>query len=335
MKAPRYSFVVPMYNEAEVVRQFYSRLSAVMAELDGDAEVIFVDDGSTDETWPLLAALHESDPRVKVIRFARNFGHQLALSAGLDVASGDAVVVMDGDLQDPPEAVPDLIERWKEGYDVVYAVRERRLGERRLKTLQRQAYYRFLRKLAGIDIPVDAADFRLIDRQALNAFLRLRERNRYMRGMFSWIGFKQIGVPCDKAPRYAGTAKYSYRKLARLALDGIVSFSEVPLRAALGLGLLISFVAFALGVLAIITRLAGVYAVPGWASLVVVISLLGGIQLLVLGMMGLYIGRIYEEVKARPLYIIQELHGFSLPLTSAMLSRESTAHLARAFRPDL
>jgi polyisoprenyl-phosphate glycosyltransferase len=330
----RLSVVIPVFNEAENLKEMHSRLAGVLAELDCEVEIIFVDDGSNDLTPTLLTELHDADRQVKVVRFARNFGHQNAIRAGLDLAVGDAVIVMDGDLQDPPEAIPDLIQRWEEGYEVVYAVRERRLGERRFKTLQRKLYYRLLDRLAGIDIPVDAADFRLIDRRALDAFLQLRERNPYLRGMFSWIGFRQIGVPCDKAPRHAGKAKYSYRKLARLALDGVVSFSEAPLRLALVLGFCVSLTAFLLGVFALITRLVGVFVVPGWASILVVTSFLGGVQLLVLGLMGVYIGHIHDEVKARPLYIVRELRGFDVLGARSAASQSVIAHSSQQVARD-
>jgi polyisoprenyl-phosphate glycosyltransferase len=310
MDGPRYSFVVPVYNERETLPELHARLSAVLDELDGPSEVLFVDDCSTDGSSEILASLADRDPRVKVIGFARNFGHQIAISAGLDFALGEAVVVMDADLQDPPEVVPDLIAKWREGYEVVYAVREDREGEPWVKRRTAAWFYRVLRGLSSVDMPVDVGDFRLVDRRALDAFRALRERRRYVRGMFSWVGFRQAGVGYRRPERFAGEAKYSYRKSLVLAVDGIVSFSNVPLRVALWLGFVVSAASFAVGVFAIVAKLAGAFVVPGWASILVVISFLGGIQLVVLGMMGLYVGRIYEEVKARPLYIVRQAHGF-------------------------
>ena len=311
MERPRYSFVIPVYNEQETLRELYRRLRAVLDELDGDAEVLLVDDGSRDESYRILLDLHREDPRFKPITLTRNFGHQRAITAGLDFALGDAVIVMDGDLQDPPEVVPQLVERWREGYEVVYAVRERREGDPWLKRFLAAAFYRVLRRLTKMDMPVDVGDFRLVDRRALEAFRSLRERNRYVRGMFSWIGFRQTGVAYRRPERFAGETKYPFRKSLRLAVDGIVSFSEVPLRLALTTGFILSGLSFAVGVFAIVTKIGGFYTVPGWASLLVVVSFLGGVQLVLMGMMGLYVGRIYEEVKGRPLYLIREAHGLT------------------------
>jgi polyisoprenyl-phosphate glycosyltransferase len=308
--APRYSFVIPVCNEEETLPELERRLRAVLEELDGPAEVILVDDGSSDGSYELLADLSRRDPRFKVLRFTRNFGHQMAITAGLDRAAGDAVVVMDGDLQDPPELAPDLIAHWREGYEVVYAVRE----DRRVEAFWRRAaiglFYRILRRLSDVDIPPDAGDFRLIDRRALDEFRRMRENNRYVRGLFAWIGFRQIGVPYRREARYAGETKYPLRKLVKLGADGVLGFSNVPLRLTMALGFLVSGSSFVLGVVAIALRIAGVGIVPGWASVVVVVSFLGGVQLIVTGTMGLYVARIYEEVKGRPLYIVRESQGF-------------------------
>lgn len=309
MSGPRYSLVIPVYNEADSLPQLWSRLSAVMDRLDGAAEALFVDDGSTDRSRELLLEIHRRDPRCKVICLARNFGHQIAISAGMDFALGDATIVMDADLQDPPELIPDLIRRWQDGYEVVYAIRADRTAEPRLRRWAIMAFYRLLRRLTDVDIPLDAGDFRLIDRKALEAFKRLRESNRYVRGMVSWVGFRQTGVPYKREERYAGRTKYPLAKLLKLAADGIVSFSNVPLRVALVLGFIVSAGSFLLGLLAIVLKLSGVEIPAGWTSLVVIISFLTGVQLTLMGMMGLYVGRIYEEVKSRPLYVIQEAHG--------------------------
>lgn len=305
----RYSFVIPVFNEQETLPELWARLTAVIDELDGPTEVLFVDDCSTDGTRELLLGLQHDDPRVRVIRFARNFGHQVAISAGLDFAVGEAVIVMDADLQDPPEVVPELVAKWREGFEVVYAVREHRYGESWLKRVTAGAYYRMLQKLSSVEIPVDVGDFRLVDRRALDTFRSMRERNRYVRGMFSWIGFKQTGVEYERAERFAGDPKYSYRKSLRLAMDGLVSFSNAPLRLALIWGFVFSVVSFVAGIAAIVAKLEGAFVVPGWASIVVAVTFLGGIQLMVLGMMGLYVARIYDEVKSRPLYVIREAHG--------------------------
>lgn len=310
MSRIRYSFVIPVFNERETLPELHRRLSDVIETLDGEAELLFVDDCSFDGSYELLGELGREDPRIRVIRFARNFGHQVAITAGLDHAAGDAVVVMDADLQDPPEVIPDLIARWEEGYEVVYAVRERRSGESWLKRSTASWFYRVLRRIAHVEMPLDAGDFRLVDRRAVDAFRSMRERARYVRGMFSWVGFRQIGVPYSRSERFAGEPKYSYRKSLTLAVDGLVSFSSAPLRAALVAGFAFSTLAFALGVFAVVAKIAGAFVVPGWASILVVVSFLGGVQLTVIGMLGLYVGRIYEEVKARPIYIVRETIGF-------------------------
>jgi glycosyltransferase involved in cell wall biosynthesis len=302
----RYSFVIPVFNERETLPELHRRLLEVIDGLDGEAELVFVDDCSRDGSYEALAELSREDPRIRILRFARNFGHQVAITAGLDHAVGDAVIVMDADLQDPPEVVPDLVARWHEGYEVVYAVRARRSGESWLKRTTAAWFYRLLRWIAHVEMPLDAGDFRLIDRRAADAFRSMRERARYVRGMFSWVGFRQIGVPYDRAERYAGEPKYSYRKSLTLAIDGLVSFSNAPLRVALVAGFVFSSLSFLVGVFAIVAKLSGAFVVPGWASLLVAISFLGGIQLTLMGMLGLYVGRIYEEVKARPIYILRE-----------------------------
>jgi dolichol-phosphate mannosyltransferase len=306
----RYSFVIPVFNERDTLPELHRRLSDVIEGLDGEAELLFVDDASYDGSYDVLAELGRSDPRVRVIRFARNFGHQVAITAGLDHAAGAAVVVMDADLQDPPEVVPELIARWQEGYEVVYAVRARRTGESWLKRTTAAGFYRLLRWIAHVEMPLDAGDFRLVDRRAVDAFRSMRERARYVRGMFSWVGFRQIGVPYERPERFAGKPKYSYSKSLTLAVDGLVSFSNAPLRVALIAGFVFSSLSFLVGVFAIVSKLAGAFVVPGWASILVAVSFIGGIQLTLMGMLGLYVGRIYEEVKARPIYIVRETVGF-------------------------
>jgi dolichol-phosphate mannosyltransferase len=310
------SFVIPVHNEQHNVAELHRRLDAVLASLGEDAELIFVDDGSGDATYPLLVELNGMDPRVKVVRLSRNFGHQLAISAGLDLAAGDAVVVMDGDLQHPPETVPALVARWREGYDVVYGVMQSR-PEGWLKRTTAGLFYRLLARLVRIDVPAAAGDFRLVDRRAVAAFKAMRETNRYVRGMFSWVGFRQTSVPYDVPPRHAGRSSYTFTRMLKLAADGIFSFSTRPLRLVLGLGFVVSVCAVLFGIASLVSKYAGVYVVPGWVTLVLVTSFIGGVQLFVLGMVGEYIGRIYDEVKRRPLYLVSDLHGFArdqLPL---------------------
>jgi glycosyltransferase involved in cell wall biosynthesis len=310
MQAPRYSFVIPVLDEEATLPELFSRLTAVMGQLDGDAEAILVDDGSTDRTYELLVEQNARDPRFKAIRFARNFGHQIAITAGLDFAAGEATVIMDADLQDPPEVVFDLIERWRDGYEVVYAIREDRAGDSLFKRVTAGAFYRALRRLTQVDIPANVGDFRLVDRRALDEFRALRESNRYVRGMFTWIGFRQTGVRFSRSERFAGKTKYPYRRSLKLGIDGLISFSDVPLRIALTFGFLVSAAALVFGIVAIALKIAGNSSlVPGWASVVVATAFLGGVQLIVIGMMGLYVGRIYEEVRGRPLYIVRDVSG--------------------------
>ncbi|HET8653177.1 MAG TPA: glycosyltransferase family 2 protein [Gaiellaceae bacterium] len=308
---PRYSVVVPVYNEDETLPELARRLGAMLDALGETWEVLVVDDASQDDTFRLLLELHQRDERFKPIRLARNFGHQAAISAGIDLALGDAVVIIDGDLQDPPEVVPELVARWREGYDVVYGVRIRREGESWFKRITAALFYRLLQRMAQTDVPLDAGDFRLVDRRVVDAFTLLRERNRYVRGMFGWVGFNQIGVPYERDARYAGDRKYSYRKSLKLAVDGIVSFSTVPLRAVLAVGFVIALGSFLLGLFAIVSRIGGWYSTPGWASLLLAIALLGGVQLILTGVVGLYVGRIADEVKARPLYVVREAYGLA------------------------
>ena len=309
MAEPTYSFVIPVYNEEETLRALEERLRGLFEQLDGSAEVIFVDDGSSDRSWTVVAEIVARDPRFKALGFSRNFGHQMAITAGLDHARGEAVIVMDADLQDPPEVALDLAARWREGFDIVYAVREERSGETKFKQYTAATFYRMFRRLTDMEIPIDVGDFRLVDRRALDAFRSMRENNRYVRGMFSWIGFRQTGVSYRRAQRYAGTTKYPLRKMLKFAADGIVSFSNVPLRVALQAGFVVSALAFAFGAAALIAKLAGFYKVSGLASLAIVTAFLGGMQLIVLGVMGEYIARIHDEVKERPLYIVRETLG--------------------------
>lgn len=321
MPAPSYSFVIPVHNEEESLPELFDRLTGVMRQLDAVSEVILVDDGSSDGSYRLMCERHRVDPRFKVVRLSRNFGHQLALTAGTDLAAGDAVVIMDADLQDPPEVALELAERWREGYDVVYAVRTEREGETRFKRATAALFYRLLNRLTSVSMPSDVGDFRLVDARALAAFREMRESNRYVRGMFAWVGFRQTGVSYTRAPRRAGETKYPLRRMLRLGTNAIIGFSDAPLRLALGIGFTVAGLSVLAAVWAAIVRLGGYYAVPGWASLVVVVSFLGGVQLIVLGMIGLYVGRIYEEVKRRPLYLVSELIGIGDPAADQQAPR--------------
>ena len=295
------SVVAPMMNEEETVAPFLAR---VRAALEGVTfEVILVDDGSKDGTVAAMEAAAAEDPRVKVVSLSRNFGHQPALTAGLEHARGDAVVMLDGDLQDPPEVIPQMLERWREGVDVVYAVRQQRLGETVFKRVTARGFYRVFRRLTRMDLAVESGDFRLMDRRALNALLAMPERNRFLRGMTVWIGFTQTAVPFVREERHAGVTKYPLRKMLRFSFDAITSFSSVPLQWAMFLGFVFSGLAF-LGIpLTIVARYTNVYE-RGVPSTILIILLLGGIQLITVGIIGEYVGRIYDEVKHRPLYVV-------------------------------
>lgn len=312
METVRYSIVVPVYNEEESIPDLVKQLRVITDLLDGPAEIILVDDGSRDASYELMVAASEEDPRIKVLQLSRNFGHQAAITAGMDFASGRAVVVMDADLQDPPEVILEMAERWQEGYEIVYAVRKRREGESFLKKATARLYYGLVRRLAEVDQYVDVGDFRLVDRKALDAFLQMRERDRYVRGMFCWVGFRQIAVPYVRASRRAGSSKYSLRKMLKLASDGIVGFSSVPLRLGITVGMFMAVGAVGYGLLALALKLAGLPYVPGYASLLVTITFLSGVQLIVIGVIGLYLARVYDEVRGRPLYLVREAHGFTL-----------------------
>jgi glycosyltransferase involved in cell wall biosynthesis len=311
---PEYSIIIPVHNEQEVLPLLRDRLLELLTRLDGDAEVIMVDDGSTDGSYPMLRALSGMDGRFKVIHFARNFGHQMAITAGMDLASGHAVVVMDADLQDPPEVVLEMAAKWREGYEIVYGVRTDRSCDSWFKRSTAKLFYRLLGRLSEVDIPAEVGDFRLVDRRAVEAFKSMREGSRYVRGMFAWMGFKQIGVPYARQERAAGATKYPMRKMLRLATDGVVGFSRVPLRLVLQTGLLVAAGSLMLAVAAVGLSLSGIYLVPGWASVVVAVTFLGGTQLAVMGMIGEYLGRTYEEAVGRPLYVVSALHGLLPPM---------------------
>jgi dolichol-phosphate mannosyltransferase len=306
------SIGVPCYNEEAVLWELHSRLIAVLEQLeDTRFEIIYSDDGSHDQTPDILRQLQANDSRVRVITLSRNFGHQIAVTAGLEHARGDAVVIIDADLQDPPEVIPEMIERWRDGYEVVYGLRAGRAGETTFKLWTAKAFYRLINRLSEIEIPVDVGDFRLLDRKVVDALLAMPERDRFLRGMVSWIGFKQVAVIYDRAPRHAGQTKYPLVKMLRFALDSVISFSFVPLRLSIWVGFGAIAASFAGIVYALVIRLYTTDWVRGWASIFTAVLFLGGIQLITLGILGEYVGRIYGEVKSRPLYFVRERLGFS------------------------
>jgi dolichol-phosphate mannosyltransferase len=307
---PVFSIVVPVWNEEQVIPELYNRVVQTMDSTGQSWELICVNDGSRDNSLPMLLDLHKKDPRVKVIDFSKNFGHQIAITAGADFAEGDAVIVMDADLQDPPDVVLRMIEKWRAGYEVVYAVRAKRQGETWFKLFTAKAFYRLLKQIANVDIPVDAGDFRLMDRRVVLAMRQLREKHRFMRGLSSWVGFNQFGLEYERAERFAGETKYPLRKMLRLAMNAITSFSYLPLQLATYVGFTLAFLSLIGIILTIILRLSGSDAFHGQATTLVSVLFLGGIQLIFLGIIGEYLGRIYDEVKGRPLYIVSHAYGF-------------------------
>ncbi|HEV8269105.1 MAG TPA: glycosyltransferase family 2 protein [Thermoanaerobaculia bacterium] len=304
-RAPELSVVLPVFNEADNIEELHARLVAAVEPTGRTFELVFVDDGSRDASFEILSALSAKDPRVRAVRLSRNFGHQMALTAGVDRAAGRLVAVMDADLQDPPELLPEMLKKVEEGYEVVYAVRAAREGESTFKRWTAHVYYRLLSRWTNVDIPVDTGDFRLIGPRALAAFRRLRERHRFIRGMTAWVGFKQTGVSYVRPGRKRGETKFPVRKMLRFAVDGITSFSHVPLQLATWLGFAVSLFAFLYIVVVLVLKFLGINE-RGWTTLMGWILLLGGVQLMLIGVLGEYLGRIYDEVKARPLYLIAE-----------------------------
>jgi len=302
--------VVPFLNEAENLPLLYERLSGVLAAEPEAFDVLFVDDGSSDGSAAWVAGRAASDPHVKLLRLSRNFGHQLAITAGMDHADGDAVVIMDADLQDPPEVVPELLRRWREGHEIVYAVRTSRSGEPWLKLLLAATFYKAFRRMANVDVPLDAGDFRLVDRKVIDALKQVRELHRFVRGLTCWVGFSQTAVHYERAPRHAGTTKYPVWKSMRLAWDAITSFSSTPLRWMTFFGLVVSIAGLLQAVRVIVDRLLYPASMErGWASVVAIMLFLGGVQLISLGLIGQYVGRIFEESKKRPLYFVRQKVG--------------------------
>ncbi len=304
--SPRYSFVIPVYNERDVLPLLFERLDALAGSLDGTVEFLMVDDGSNDGSRPMLQIKAQGDPRYRVIGLSRNFGHQVAITAGIDQSRGEAVIIMDADLQDPPEVALDLIKKWREGFAVVAAKRESRAGEHGLKRATARLFYRVLASLTPVTIEQDVGDFRLMDRKVVEAFKLMREQDRFVRGMVSWLGFEQTTVPYARAERAAGSTKYPLSKMLRLAANGIIGFSDIPLRVALWFGALVSVLAIVFGIYVVAGWIWNDSLVQGWASTVVILSFLGGVNLMMIGVAGLYIGRIYEQVKNRPLYLLDE-----------------------------
>lgn len=303
---PTYSIVAPVFNEEETLPEFYRRMAAVMDALDGPSELLLVFDGSRDRSPQIGRELQAQDPRIKIIDFARNFGHQIAITAGIDYAEGDAVVIIDSDLQDPPEVIHDLVKKWREGFEVVYAQRRQRSGETFFKLFTASLFYRLIERLASIDIPRDTGDFRLIDRKVALVMRQLREHHRFMRGLSVWVGYRQTGVIYDRHERYAGATQYPLRKMVKFASDAITSFSYVPLQIATSLGFWVSALALVGMVAVAILRLLGNDFFYGQATTLVSVLFLGGVQLIFLGVIGEYLGRIYDEVKKRPLYIVRD-----------------------------
>ncbi|MDZ4719952.1 MAG: glycosyltransferase family 2 protein [Roseiflexaceae bacterium] len=306
---PNYSIVAPVFNEQELLPEFYRRAIAAMETLGEPFELVLINDGSRDRSAAIMRELHEHDPRVKVISFSRNFGHQLAITAGIDYAQGKAVVVIDSDLQDPPEVIPNLIAEWKQGSQVVFAIRTEREGETAFKKATASLFYRIIRTITNVDIPVDTGDFRLMDRKVVEALKQMREQKRFMRGLSVWVGFKQTGVGYKRDARKAGETKYPLRKMVKFALDGITAFSYLPLQLATYSGFTIGGLGI-IGIIAVVLlRMFGTQ-LTGQATTLVMVLFMGGVQLVCLGIIGEYLGRIYDEVKKRPLYIVAEELGF-------------------------
>jgi glycosyltransferase involved in cell wall biosynthesis len=301
------SVIAPLYNEEDVIDELMRRLVETLSDIGLEFEILMVNDGSKDKTLEMAKAYCEKDSRIKLVSFSRNFGHQVAVTAGIAKSTGDAVVIIDADLQDPPEIIKSMVEKWKEGFEVVYGVRTKRHGEGFFKLITAKLFYRLLKKLTAVDIPVDTGDFRLMDRKVVDELNRMTERNRFLRGMVSWLGFRQTCVEYVREPRFGGESKYPLFKMISFAADGILSFSQLPLRFSSVFGLICSAVSFLFIVYGLVVRiLFPSYVISGWASIFVAILFLGGVQLLTVGILGEYVGRIYEEVKGRQLYVVDE-----------------------------
>jgi glycosyltransferase involved in cell wall biosynthesis len=317
MSAPTLSIIIPMFNEEDVLAPLFERLVPVLERLGESFEIICVDDGSSDRTAEIVRSRSAKDPRIKLIGFSRNFGKEAALTAGLDHARGDAVIPLDADLQDPPELIGALVGKWREGYDVVYGLRASRDRDTLHTRLSAQLFYALMRRMAGIDMPSNAGDFRLMDRRVVDALKGLREHNRFMKGLFAWIGFRQVAVPYERPERAAGRTKFNYWKLWNFAIDGFTGFSTLPLRLAGYVGFLTALTSLVYGAYLVIRTLVSGVDVPGYASLMVAVLFLGGLQLIVLGVIGEYLGRSYTEAKKRPLYIVRERMGLDAAAESS------------------
>lgn len=304
------SLIVPCYNEEENLESLFQRLESVLKPIKITYEIICINDGSKDNTFQCLLDYHNQNPLIKVVNFSRNFGKEAAVTAGLEFANGKAIIPIDADLQDPPELIAELLEKWREGYEVVYGVRRSRDGESWLKKFTANNFYRVIGKISSVEIPADTGDYRLLDRQVVEVLKKMPERNRFMKGLFSWVGFKQTAVYFDRLPRKKGKSSFNYWKLWNFALDGITSFSSIPLKIWGYFGIIISTISLIYGSFLVLKTIILGIDVPGYASTIVIILFLGGIQLITLGVIGEYIARIYEEVKARPIYLVRETYGF-------------------------
>jgi polyisoprenyl-phosphate glycosyltransferase len=316
------SVVIPLYNESENIEHLFARLTPILNRLNINYEIICINDGSQDNTLPKLIELHQDNSVIKIVNLSRNFGKEIALTAGIDYAIGAAVIPLDADLQDPPELIAPLIAKWREGYDVVYATRRSRQGESWIKRISAKAFYQTIGKMSQVPIPANTGDFRLLDRRVVEAIKKLPERTRFMKGLFAWVGYKQTSVLFDREPRHSGKTTWNYWKLWNFALDGITSFSFLPLKVWSYVGVAISLVSLLYALMLVIRTLIFGVDVPGYASLMVAILFLGGIQLITLGVLGEYLGRVYEEVKGRPLYLVREEYGFN--------GQESTANCQKS-----
>jgi dolichol-phosphate mannosyltransferase len=300
------TIAVPVYNEIESLPELYAQVRDLMEEVGEPWELVLIDDGSQDGSTQVIRSLAAEDERVRPVIFARNFGHQIAVTAGLDYSRGDAVVIMDADLQDPPQVIKDLVAKWREGYEVVYAVRKERVGETRFKRFTASLFYRLINRITDVDIPLDTGDFRLLDRKVVDTLNQMRERHRFPRGMAAWVGFRQIGVDYKRAARFAGETKYPFSKMLRLALNAITGFSYFPLQLATYFGFFCAAISALAIPIVIIMRLMGNEAFFGQATTLIAVLFLGGVQLISLGILGEYVGRLYDEAKGRPLYIVRE-----------------------------
>lgn len=310
-QVPQYSLIIPIYNEEENIPELYRRVSVLMDKLDGSVELILINDGSRDRSVQMIRELHQIDPRVCYLSLARNFGHQIAVTAGLNFARGQAIIILDADLQDPPELIPQMLDKWQQGYHVVYAQRIKRSQESWFKRSTAYVFYRVLRRLADVDIPADTGDFCLMDRQIVDVLNAMPERSRYIRGLRAWIGFRQTAVKFERDPRFAGEVKYTFRKSLSLALNSLIAFSHVPLRLSIYLGLFSAFLSACMALLVLYWRLFQPNSpLSGLATILIAVFFLGSVQLISIGILGEYIGRIYEEVKGRPIYTLAEVAGF-------------------------